>query len=163
LTAAIAKTLRPTVAVAATLLVALALDACGGSSERSPEAYCRAFYETAAPIRESYVEAGEEVETDPLGAIVTLLGSPGDLTVIFDSMSKHAPDEIQADTEAARDALEEEQESLGEEFSDPLGAIGAGVIAGLTSPGSFSRVDAYLNEHCPVDSELAQEVISDSK
>jgi hypothetical protein len=147
----------------AMVLPVLGLAACGAGSDRSPEAYCRAFYGSAAPIRQSYVEAGEEVESDPLKAVVTLLGSPGDLTVIFDSMAEHAPDEIRADTEAARDALKKEQDALGDEFSDPLGALGAGVIAGLTSSGSFSRVDSYLNEHCPVDSELAQEIIHESQ
>ena len=138
----------------------LTLSACGGS-ERSPEAYCRAFYETAAPIRQSYLEADEQMEEDPLGSIVALLGSPGDLTVIFDSMAEHAPDEIRADTEAARDALEDQQDAIGDALSDPLGALGSSVIGGLTSSGSFARVDEYLAEHCPPDSELAREIIDD--
>jgi hypothetical protein len=135
---------------------------CGGS-ERSAEAYCKAFYETAAPIRESYVEAGKEVEEDPLQSIVTLLGSSGDLSVIFDSMVAHAPDEIRADTEAARDAMKKEQEAVGEGLSDPLGALGKSLGAGLTSSGSFERVDSYLNEHCPVNSNLAQSIIHGSE
>ena len=143
------------------MLVGL-LAGCGGS-ERSPEAYCRAFYETAAPIRESYVEADKEVERDPLQSIVTLLGSPGDLTVIFDSMVAHAPDEIRADTEAARDAMKKEQDAIGEGLSDPLGALGKSLGAGITSSGSFSRVDSYLNEHCPVNSSLAQNIINGSE
>lgn len=146
--------------VAATAGLVASLAACGGP-ERSAQAYCRAFYETAAPIRDSYVEANEEIEEDPLSAIVTLLGSPGDLVVIFDSMAKHAPDEIRADTETARDALKDQQDSLGDVLSDPLGAIGSGVVAGLTSSGSFARVDGYLAEHCPVDSELAQDIIDE--
>jgi hypothetical protein len=136
------------------------LSACGGS-ERSAEAYCRAFYETAAPIRQSYVEADEKMEEDPLGSIVTLLGSPGDLKVIFDSMAAHAPDEIKADTEAARDALSDQEDALGDSLSDPLGAFGSSVIGALTSSGSFTRVGAYLEENCPVDSELAQEIIGE--
>jgi hypothetical protein len=143
------------------VLVAL-LAGCGGS-ERSPEAYCRAFYETAAPIRESYVEADKELEQDPLQSIVTLLGSSGDLTVIFDSMVAHAPDEIRADTEAARDAMKKEQDAIGEGLSDPLGALGKSLGAGITSSGSFARVDSYLNEHCPVNSSLAQNIINGSK
>ncbi len=143
------------------LLVGL-LAGCGGS-ERSPDAYCRSFYETAAPIRESYVEADKEVETDPLQSIVTLLGSPGDLEVIFDSMVAHAPDEIRADTEAVRDAMKKEQEAVGEGLSDPLGALGKSLGAGITSSGSFSRVDSYLDQHCPVNSSLAQSIINESE
>lgn len=146
----------------ATVATAFTLSACGGT-ERSAEAYCRSFYETAAPIRESYVEADKEVERDPLNAIVTLLGSPGDLVVIFDSMIPHAPDEIRSDTEAVRDAIKKEQDAVGEALSDPLGALGNSLAAGVTSSGSFTRVDTYLNEHCPVDSQLAQEVINGSE
>jgi hypothetical protein len=145
------------------LVVLVGLVVGCGDSERSPEAYCKAFYETAAPIRESYVEAGNEVEADPLQSIVTLLGSPGDLSVIFDSMAAHAPDEIRADTEAARDAMKKEQEVVGEGLSDPLGALGKSLGAGLTSSGSFQRVDDYLNEHCPVNSSLAQSIIHGSE
>ena len=149
--------------LALTVLAGLTVTACGGSSERSAEAYCRAFYEAAAPIREHYVEADQEIEEDPLSAITTLLSSPGDLTTIFDAMAEHAPDEIKADTEEARDALKKQQESLGEGLSDPLKALGSGLIAGLTSSGSFSRVGEYLQEHCPVDSELAQHIIHESQ
>lgn len=147
----------------ALLLVLVGLVASCGGSERSSEAYCRAFYETAAPIRKSYVEAGNEVEKDPLQSIVTLLGSPGDLEVIFDSMVAHAPDEIRADTEAVRDAMKKEQEAVGEGLSDPLGALGKSLGAGLTSSGSFSRVESYLNQRCPVNSSLAQSIINESE
>jgi hypothetical protein len=144
------------------LVAAAVLTSCGGA-ERTSEAYCRAFYATAAPIREGYVEADENLEEDPIGSILTLLGSPGDMVVIFDNMAAHAPDEIRADTEAARDALKDQQDSLGDALSDPLGAIGSGVISGLTSAGSFSRVDSYLAEHCPLDSELAREFVDESE
>ncbi|HEX5988693.1 MAG TPA: hypothetical protein VFY75_00580 [Solirubrobacterales bacterium] len=145
----------------AAALLTLLLASCGGGQERSADAYCRAFYEHAAPIRKSYVEADERMEEDPVGSIVTLLGSPGDIAVIFDAMVDHAPDEIRADTEAARDAVQDQQDALGDALSDPLGALGGGLIEGLTTSGSFARVDSYLNEHCPVDSELAQEVIAE--
>jgi hypothetical protein len=143
-----------------TALVTLALTSCG-DEERSADAYCRAFYEHAAPIRKSYVEADERMEEDPIGSIVTLLGSPGDIAVIFDAMVDHAPEEIRSDTEAARDAVGDQQDALDDALSDPLGALGGSLIEGLTSSGSFARVDAYLNEHCPVDSELAREVIDE--
>lgn len=155
---------RTGLAVVFALAIALTpvLAGCGGS-ERSPEAYCKAFYETGAPIRESYVEADENLEEDPLGSISTLLSAPGDMVVIFSHMADHAPDEIRSDTEAARDSLKEQQDSLGDALSDPLGALGKGLINGLTSSGSFSRVDAYLNRHCPVNSDLAQSIIASSR
>lgn len=131
-----------------------------GSSDRSADAYCKAFYESAAPIRETYEEADKNMEADPIGSIATVLGAPGDMVTIFSHMSAHAPDEIRADTEAAQSSLEDQQDSLGDALSDPLGALGKGLVDGLTSSGSFGRVDAYLNEHCPVNSQLAQSIIN---
>lgn len=146
-------------AVALPLALVVLLAGCGGSTDRSPEAYCRAFYETAAPIRQTYVEADEEMEADPLGSIVTLMGSPGDLKVIFNTMVDHAPDEIRPDTEAVEEAMKKEEEAVGEGLSDPLGALGKSLGAGLTSSGSFVRVERYLDQHCPVNSQLAQSII----
>jgi hypothetical protein len=148
---------------ASALLTATVLSACGGSGgDRSAEAYCRAFYEHAAPIRKTYVEADKTLEQDPLKSVVTLLGAPGDLASIFGAMVDHAPDEIRSDTEAVRDAFKKQQESVGEALSDPLGAIGDSLGAALTTSGSFARVESYLQRHCPVNSTLAQEIINET-
>ncbi len=140
-------------------LVGACLLLAGCGSDRSPEAYCRSFYEKAAPIRESYVEAGKDVEGNPLAAIVALFSAPGDLASIFDGMIDHAPDEIRSDTVIVRDSFNEMRESMGDAVDSPLKAIGKGLVNSLTSAGAFQRVDTYLTQHCPVDSELAQEYI----
>jgi hypothetical protein len=138
----------------------LLVSGCG--SDVSPEAYCRSFYEKAAPIREGYVQAGDTVEADPLGAFVKLMQAPGDMAVIFDGMVDHAPDDIRSDTEQVRDSFKKLQDSMGDNLDNPLKMLGANLMAGLSSAGSFERVDAYLGEHCPVDSELAQDIIDDA-
>lgn len=38
-------------------------------------------------------------------------------------------------------------------------SAGGTAVAALS--GSFARVDSYLSDHCPVDSQLAQEVIDE--
>jgi len=135
-----------------------ALTACGGE-ERSPDAYCRAFYTKAAPIRQGYIDANESLEQDPLSAFVKIVSAPGDMVVIFDGMVDHAPDDIRSDTEEVRDSFKEMQDSMGDAISNPLGALGGSLVRSLSSAGSYQRVDAYLNQHCPVDSPLAQEII----
>jgi hypothetical protein len=151
-----------TLAAGATLCsCAAALTACGGE-ERSAEAYCRAFYSKAAPIRQGYVDANKTAKTDPLGAALKLFAAPGDFESIFDGMVDHAPDEIKSDTVVVRDNLKKAQDSMGKAFSDPLGAFGDSLGSGLSSAGAYQRVDAYLNAHCPVDSDVAQQYIREA-
>ena len=159
---AVISVTRPAVVCAALVACVLAVTGCSSEPERSAEAYCTAFYEKAAPIREGYVEAGETVEENPLRAFARLMQAPGDFVVILDGMVDHAPDEIRSDTEAMRDSLKKQTEAAGDAIGDPLGAIGAGLVNALATSGSYGRVDAYLNEHCPVDSELAQRIIKNS-
>src|SRR4051794_28900014 len=90
--------------VTAGIGVAVLTAGCGGD-ERSAEAYCRAFYAKAAPIRQSYVDQNERVNSDPFGSIIKLLQAPGDFVSIFDSMVDHAPDEIKSDTVIVRDSF----------------------------------------------------------
>lgn len=139
---------------------ATALTACG--DDRSPEAYCRAFYSKAAPIRQGYVDANKTAKADPLGAALKLLAAPGDLESILDGMVDHAPDEIKSDTVVVRDSLKKAQDAMGKAFSNPLQALGEGIGNSLSSAGAYRRVDAYLNTHCPVNSDLAQKYIREA-
>jgi hypothetical protein len=135
----------------------VALSACG--SDRSPEAYCKAFYAKAAPIRQSYVDANKGADKNPVLALAMVLRAPGDFVSILDGMVDHAPDEIKSDTMEARDSLKSMQESMGKGITNPLGALAENLVNSLTSAGAFDRVDAYLNDHCPVSSALAQKYI----
>jgi hypothetical protein len=154
---------RPLGLVGLPLVFAAALMLSGCGDERSAEAYCHAFYSKAAPIRQGYVDAGRTADQQPLGALVKVLSSPGDFASIFDGMVDHAPDEIKSDTVVVRDSFRKLQDGLGKSFSNPLGGLGDNLAAALSSSGALQRVDAYLAEHCPVNSPLAKEYIEGSK
>jgi hypothetical protein len=139
---------------------ALSLTACGSGDERTPEAYCRAFYSKAAPIRQSYLDADRNMNADPLGGILKVLQAPGDMQAIFGGMVDHAPDDIKSDTEQVRDSFKKMQDTEGDALSNPLLAAGKGIVNSLASAGSFNRVDAYLGAHCPVNSKIAQDIIN---
>ena len=153
------RRLVPLICVA--LFLAAGVTSCG-ESQRSADAYCTAFYEKAAPIRQGWVDANENSDANPLGAIVSLIRAPNDLAVIFDGMVDHAPDEIRSDTEEARDSLKRSQENAGEALSNPLAAIGTGLVNAIGASGSFQRVGSYLEKHCPPSSDLAQRIIRES-
>lgn len=149
-------------AVIGVCLAAAVLSGCG--AERSPEAYCKAFYDRAAPLRKSFVETNKEGVNDSnfLGALVQLISAPGDLANIFDGMVDHAPDDIQAETKAVRDSFKKLQDNLGDSVTNPLGALGANLVNGMSVSGSLSKVDAYLQQHCAVNSELGQKLINEA-
>lgn len=131
------------------------------SSARSPEAYCEAFYSRAAPLHEKYAKAGQATEEEFLGSLATVLATPGDLAVVFDGMIPHAPEEIEAETVAARDAFRKVQEDLAESAADPAGGLLKNLVAGATASGSFQRVGDYLQAHCPTDSAIAKRYIKE--
>lgn len=145
--------------------IGLATGGCGGE-ERSATAYCEAFYSKAAPIRQGYVDASEQAKTNPLGVFVSLFSAPGDLASIFGGMVDHAPDEIKSDTEIVRDSFKRLQDNLGDSVTlnpgKALEAMGKNLVNGMSAMGAQNRVDAYLNQHCPVDGPLAQKFINPS-
>jgi hypothetical protein len=52
---------------------------------------------------------------------------------------------------------------MGKAVGDPVGAIAQGLGSSLSSAGAFQRVGDYLDDHCPVTSELAQKIIKKSE
>lgn len=161
--------LRVFVALVAASLAA-GLSACGGSSGQStgnaaknassnPKSYCVAFYSRAAPLEEKYSQADAAGKADPLGSLTTLLSSPGDLAVVFDSMIPVAPADIKPETVAVRDAFKKLQDNPAASASNPASAVASNLLSALTSSGSFQRVGAYLQSHCPLSSAVAQKYV----
>lgn len=138
------------------LLAVLMLACLLGCSDsgRSTEAFCDTFESEALRLVDEYSSRldGIDAESDPLGALVLALGSileaQGDLVVLLDRLEAVAPDEIQPEVEAVRDALKDQADAAGEALSDPLAALGSGLAAGLTSMGSVTAIESYIRDNC---------------
>ena len=138
------------------VLVALSsgLTACG--AERSPEAFCKVYDEEKTAYIAKYNERNDQVQalegSDSLAAFVVAGGSIfealGDIVIIFDKLDKVAPDDIEPDVAAIRDALKKQNESAKDSYDDPLGSLLGGLVSGLTTSGSWTRVGDYVSEHC---------------
>jgi hypothetical protein len=144
------------------LVLATSLSSCGGSgSQRSAEAYCKQFYETAtagAP-RQPEVEFSTNPYKEPLRFIMTGLRSPERISTVLSSMVAHAPLKVKADTEAIRARVTREKKLGREKPSRPTGVPQTIERAAAATPESFSRVNDYLIQHCPVNSPLAQDIM----
>ena len=143
--------------VAGAVALALSVSGCG-SSDRSPTAYCEAYYVGAAPLVRQENAAAGNAASDPLGALATGLASIGGLETVFDSMDQHAPADIEPATAQVRDSLKSLESSAGQ---GPLNALASGLISSLMSADAYQQVGNYLNAHCPLTSALAQRYVGD--
>lgn len=129
---------------ALSVLLAGALTACGPT--RSIERYCDVMLEH----KDRFVSATQEASTaDPISGIVTLIAAMGDLNLMWEEAAEVAPEDIQTDVEAVRDAWAQQLETAEKMASDPLGGLASSLMTGITSAGSMQRVDTYTAEHCP--------------
>jgi hypothetical protein len=124
-----------------------AAPAAGSSpSERSVDAYCATFYGEGSELHNQWAASSGG---DPLTQVVTLVAVPGDMAVFFDKLDKVAPDDIEPDVAAVRDSLKRQLDSLGSvSASDPLSTVLQQFMIGMSSNGSWQRVNDYTASNC---------------
>jgi hypothetical protein len=128
-------------------VLALLIGGCGGQ-ERSVQAYCSYFYGEGSQLRNRWISADQTMKQNPLNAIATLLASPHDLAVFFHHLAERAPDSIADDVQTMSDAFQKESDTMGSALSDPLGALGQGLVNGLTTLPAEERVNAFTQQNC---------------
>lgn len=140
--------------LALALIVVGLLSGC--AQPRSRASFCH----TLAQEKQRYLDkyearlerigrAGNDDLSSLLSAAVgTSVEAFGDVTVTFDKLAKVAPEEIQPDVEAIRDALERQRSTLKDVASDPLGALAGSLTSGLAAMGSWERVSRYIDQNC---------------
>jgi hypothetical protein len=139
-------------------VVGTAAAGCGGP-QRSAQAFCATFQREAVRLHDKYqAQVGSlDVDADPLGSLATTLGTAleaqGDLVVLFDRLDKVAPDEIEPEVAAVRDAMKKQVDAAGDALKDPLGALGSALLNGLTNMGSYNAVDQYIQSNCDLSFE----------
>lgn len=126
------------------------LSACAG---RSVESFCATFYSEIDRLEDKYSNRLADSEgQDPLAGLLTVLGTTaeafGDYAVLYDRLEQVAPNDLQPDVAAVRDALNQQLVSMKEAGSDPLGAAFGSLITGLSVIGSEQRVNEYIAANC---------------
>jgi hypothetical protein len=145
--------IAPLTALAAAALLA----ACGGDS--GPTRSVSSFCSTLASEKEAYLskydtraDTIESSSLDDFSKAFASLGSAveamGDAVRIFDRLDRVAPDDIQPDVAAIRDSLQKQIDNAGDAVSNPLGALAGGLVSGLSTMGSWQRVEDYIETNC---------------
>lgn len=135
--------------VAALCLLAGGIAGC--AEERSATAYCDTYDAGFAQIKDDYPEIDQYESRDdqnPLTMLLSLTGAYGDIVALIGDMSEVAPDEIRTDTERVHETMQSSIDNAGDVLSDPLGALGGQLVAGIASSGAFERMDAFTVQHC---------------
>jgi hypothetical protein len=145
-------TVRRRVAQTAAGLVSLALaipgiTGCGGPS-RSVAGYCSYFYGEGSTLRNQWIKADANTNSDPLTALATVFGAPRQLADFFHHLAERAPNDISDDVQTIADAFKQQADSLGDAAMNPLGGLASGLVNGLASMGAYNRVDAWTRQHC---------------
>nr|WP_296779014.1 hypothetical protein [Rhodococcus sp. (in: high G+C Gram-positive bacteria)] len=129
------------------------MSACSSEPERSAAQFCAVMDK-----HKSRYLANMETATDNIGnensavAVIAGLGQTaaalGDLTIMWDELSAVAPEDIRADVEKIAKNYSSQMDSAGDSFSNPLGSLASGLTSGLTTSGSYQRVDQFVGDYC---------------
>lgn len=124
--------------------------ACSG---RSVDAFCSTYHQQKAAYLARYGNAGQQADSgdpaaDLLGGAAQLGSALGDIVIMFDRLSKVAPDDIEPDVAAIHDSLQKQIDGASGAVKDPLGTIGGGLLQGLTTLGSWQRLEDYVVANC---------------
>ena len=133
---------------AVTLTVTVTVVVKEAEDDRSVKAYCTYFYKQGTTFRNRYITADQNMNSDPVGSFVTLLGAQADMAQFFDGLAKHAPDEIQGDVQQVAHSLQKSSDDASGVFTNPLGTLAGNLVTGLQSAPAFQRVDDYTTSKC---------------
>ena len=122
----------------AAALCSLAIVAVAFRPGRSVNAFCATFRTESTRLHDKYQAAVDKAgSSDPIGSFIGALGSAlqsqGDLAVMLQRLDDVAPEDIEPDVAAMHDAFKAQAEATRNVGTDPLGVVGAGLVAGLQS------------------------------
>lgn len=121
------------------------LVACHDGSTRSVSAYCKTFFEYGKQLRAEYQGAQN---SDLLTQAAKAIEAPQELATFFSRLDKVAPSDIEPDIAVIRNAFQKESDNLGPAAANPLAGLITNLLTGLTSTGSWQRVNDWTDEHC---------------
>lgn len=113
---------------------------------RSAAAFCNVYFQQKHQYLATY--ASRSYQNDPLGGLLNAIGAMSDWVPIFEKLDAVAPPSIEPDVANVADSLKQEQQAAGQEFSNPLGALGSSLTAALMSSASWDHLDQYVRQQC---------------
>ncbi len=135
---------RPAVLLLSAVLTTAVVSACSSSPPTAAD-FCRTLAQQKAKYLSTY---GNAASSNGLEDLALALSAVGQWVPIFEALQQNSPPSIEPQVASIVSALQQEQQETADAASDPLGAIGAGLITGLESSGSWQQVSDYAAAHC---------------
>jgi hypothetical protein len=132
-------------ALAGAGLLAFAVSACGDSPPRTAAEFCKVYYQQEHQYLARY---NHPSSSEPLQDLASVIGAMSDWVPIFQALDQVAPPAIEPDVQNIVDALKQEEQDAGNEFSNPFGALASSLEAGFMSTASWQNVTQYIQRHC---------------
>lgn len=145
---------RPALAAAVGLLVLLLTLATltGCAPKRSVAAFCGVIKDQSLQLHAKYMQADQGAHsntfTGEMQYLGAALGTEGDMELMFRKLDQVAPDDIEPDVAQVLEAYQKAQDAAGGSFTNPLGALGGSLVAGLSSMGAEHDIETYVNQNC---------------
>jgi hypothetical protein len=135
--------LRLLALAALTALVTVAAAGCGGPPRTAAE-FCKVYHQQ----ERQYLKQYDQPTNNGLRALGNVIGAMSDWVPIFERLDQVAPPSIEPDVHNVLDSLKQEEQAAGQEFSDPLGGLAAGLEASMMSTASWDHLETYIEQHC---------------
>ncbi len=125
---------------------------------RSAAAMCSTFEKQVDQLRIRYTSVAKGLQAHPgdlstvFEGLSTTVGAFDDIAGLYGALEEVAPSEIRSDVATTHEILQKQADSLGDAVSNPLAALGAGLVDGFRVNGPMMRVNRYLQQHCDLSS-----------
>lgn len=140
----------------ATALSALSLFVVGcGTPSRSVSAVCHVWDTNGLQYHNQLAAMDAQMTNDPnwssaLTALLDIVAAPHNLSILYAQMANVAPEGNEPDFQAVSDFFEQAAKAESQEITDPLAAMGNGLLSSLEDAGSFTRTDDFLDQNCGI-------------
>jgi len=130
--------------LAMAMLVVGLVAACSSAPPTAAD-FCRTLAQQKAKYLATY---GNPSSTNPLADLVGALSAIGQWVPIFQALQQNSPPIIEPQVANIVSSLKQEQQDVGNEATNPFGALMGGIMTGIESSGSWQQVSEYAAQHC---------------
>jgi hypothetical protein len=131
-------------AATATATVLVTTSGCSSGQPKTAAGFCQVYHQQ----EDQYLAKYGKSANSGLADFGQLIDAVSDWVPIFQALDQAAPPNIEPDVHNVLDSLQQEEQDVSQEASNPLGGFASGLIAGMMSTASWENVSNYIERNC---------------